>query len=354
MDKPERMETLRAALAEADALRPALDPAAPPRAADPVAFDRSRIAAIDTRWLPALVAHIGRTVAGLSTVGEPDAVRTAQAVVTLVRTAGPAGAGREATQQALRNARRHVRVAAQQVHEVLADELTGADAPDIAALSREMLRLEALRFLADTLEDVRADSDFAGVARRVARVALNRAAATIDAFVAERDLMRLFDNAVVVGRVDDMLTLALRVLDGKAAREEEATAFVEPADQAALRVFVESLDRLAEALLSLAARAAAGKGGDGFFPGLLAQIGCVLAFCRRLTHGERPALLDAIAARLVDGLGRMADHLARESRDDPAARRRGEQLVVALDAMDLPKTAAALARLRPAAMRPLP
>lgn len=332
MSEPDDKPALRAALAAAEALRDR-----------PVDAVRPSAAVIDGQLLPALNAHLAGLMAGRTDLGAPDAVRSAWAILTLAQTAGPAGERRDATRRALADARRSVRQAAARVQENLGDALIGGDAPDVPLLSREVLRLEGLRFVAESLGDGKAVEGFAHHSRRIARVAFTRAAATIDAFVAERDLMRLFDNAVVVGQVDDMLTLALRVLDAKAACEEEATSFVEPADQAALGTFVAALERLALALTELARRIAAGRGGDAFFPGILGQIGCILAFCRRLAHGERPERLDGLSRRLASALEEIADIATRSPVGDKAAARRREVLAASLAVMQVPQAAARLA-----------
>lgn len=338
MDEPEGKSALRAALAAAEDLQDR-----------PVDAVRPSAEMIDGRLLPALTAHLGGLMAGRTDLGAPDAVRAAAAILTLAQTAGPAGERRAGTRLALADARRSVRQAAARVQERLGEALTSNDAPDVALLSREVLRLEGLRFIAESLGDVRAVEGLAYASRRIARVAFTRAAVVIDAFVAERDLLRLFDNAVVVGQVDDMLTLALRVLDAKAASEEEATAFVQPADQAALGAFVGALERLAPALVDLARRIAAGKGGDVFFPGLLGQIGCILAFCRRLAHSERPERLDALSRRIARALEEIADAVARAPADDKAAERRRELLAASLGVMQIPHAAARLAAMIPGA-----
>lgn len=311
-----------------------------------------RVAAgwIDREWLPALVDYLGAVMARLAPADGPDGLRVAAAVASLARTAGIGGEGRPATRRALSDASRHIRMGAERIYQIISDALSSPDAPDVGALSLEMLRLEALRLVADALGDRKASEEFAYISRRVARIALNRGAATIDAFLAERDLLRLFDNAAVVGRVDDMLTLALRVLDAREAEEEERTAFVEPADQAALNAFIDALSRLAEALTALAMRAAGGdSAGDAFFLPLLMQIGCVLNFCRRLRHGERPVALDALERRLVERLTLLAGRLAAAARPGRDGRllKRAEELAGALTAMDLPDVAAPLLDLPP-------
>lgn len=303
---------------------------------------------IDERWAPALVRRLERIMVGQAASDGPDAVRTAEALVILTRTAGPRGEGREATRRALSDASRHIRMGAESIYRTMTKALESPDAPDLGALSLEMLRLEALRLVSDALDDRKASEEFAYISRRIARIALTRGAATIDAFLAERDLLRLFDNAAVVGRVDDMLTLALRVLDGKLMGEEEATPFVEPADQTALHGFIAVLSRLADALLTLAGRAAAGeKAGDVFFAALLQQIACIFAFCRRLRHAERPQALDRLAEDMTRRLGDLTNRVLQSAEKGDRALRRAEELAGALTAMNLPELAAPLLDLPP-------
>lgn len=252
---------------------------------------------IDNLWLPALAGYLGLALTGRAPPDAPDATRAAAGLRALAGING--GPERPAARLALAAASGHIRRLADRSHEVIATALAGPDAPDVAALSQEILRLEAARFVAESVGDARLAGEFAHASRRIARIALNRAAATIDAFLAERDMMRLFDNAVVLARVDDIITIALRVLDGAATGEEEATAFVEPADQAALSGFIAAIGRLAEVLTGILRRAAGPDPKSAVFSrGLLQQIACIARFCAYLEHDRRPAALDAVADQL--------------------------------------------------------
>lgn len=266
--------------------------------------------AVDTRWLPALVDHFDAAMAGAELgPGAPSALRVAEAIGALAALT-PNANGRPRFRDALAAASGHVRRKAENCAAVITQAMAfDADAPDLPALSMELLRLEGVRMIAESLGDEALAREFAYVSRRVARVALNRAADTVRAFLNDRDMLRFFDNAAVVGRVDDMIVIALRVLDAKVAREEEATAFVQPADQQALEGFVDALAGLADTLTDMVGKMASPKVGTSFFAGLLLQLACVAQFCGRLDHRGRPEKLDFIAARLRSRLARLAGRL---------------------------------------------
>lgn len=189
--------------------------------------------------------------------------------------------------------------------------LESDDVPDLNALSMDLLRLEGLRWLAEVMGDAKAQEVIADLSRRLARVSLTRAAATIEAFVKARDLMTLFDNAVVLSQVDNLIVLAQRVLDAHEAEEEEKTAFVPTGDERALAEFAAALARLTDALFTLA-RGAAGKPekGETFFPGLVRQIDCLFRFTAHLRHGARPAVIDGIEERVRGNLRVLASQVA--------------------------------------------
>ncbi|HYH20510.1 MAG TPA: hypothetical protein VD995_18035 [Azospirillum sp.] len=185
------------------------------------------------------------------------------------------------------------------------------DVPDLNALSMDLLRLEGLRWLAEVMRDAPAQRTIAELSRRLARLSLTRAAATIEAFVRTRDLLTLFDNAMVVSQVDNLIVLAQRVLDAQEAGEEEATAFVPTGDERALAEFAAALARLTDALFTLA-HGAAGKPGkaETIFPGLVRQIDCLFRFTAHLRHGARPAVIDGIEERVRGNLRTLASQVA--------------------------------------------
>jgi len=189
--------------------------------------------------------------------------------------------------------------------------LESHDVPDLNALSMDLLRLEGLRWLAEVMRDAKVQGVLTELSRRLARLSLTRAAATIEAFVKTRDLITLFDNALVISQVDNLIVLAQRVLDAQEAGEEEATAFVPTGDERALEALTAALGRLTDALFALA-RGAAGKPGkaETFFPSLVRQIDCLFRFTAHLRHSARPAVIDGIEERVRGNLRTLAAQVA--------------------------------------------
>ncbi|MGQ9371413.1 hypothetical protein [Azospirillum sp. A39] len=184
------------------------------------------------------------------------------------------------------------------------------DYPDLAALSMDLLHLEGLRWLAEVLADTRAQAAIARLSRRLARVTLTRARATMQAFLDQRDLPSLFDNAGVVSQVDNLVVVTLRILDALAEEEEERTAFVPTVDEEALDGFLGTLAELGEALLRMLAAAAGQPGRESFFSSLLRQTECVLRIAAHLDHAARPQRLDDIERRLRTRLTALSAELA--------------------------------------------
>ncbi|HYH19819.1 MAG TPA: hypothetical protein VD995_14490 [Azospirillum sp.] len=180
----------------------------------------------------------------------------------------------------------------------------------LGELSHTLLRLEALRLILETLgARSPALEALAYQSRRVARLALRQAAAAINGFVRERNLLTLRDSLQVIARIDSLIVVALRILDSLQAHEEEATPFVKVADEEALDDYVEAIVRLAEALVQLTTRTLASADFDDLlFVALLRKIKWLYRFCDRLGHDRRPKELD----ELRDYLGLQSAMLGRQ------------------------------------------
>lgn len=290
--------------------------------------------AIRSMFLPALHDRLVAVLRGTET--EPDAASLADALAGLRDLVTPPRLRGQARLSAPLAAAVRERAAA--CVETVQATLGSDDFPDVAALSNDLLRLEALRWIVALLGDRAAEAEVAYQSRRIARITLTRATATVERFLDARDLLALFDNAAVVSQVDNLLVVATRVLDARAAGEEERTAFVDTDDHRALVDFIAALDRLAAALFAMAGRAAARPaGGETFFRSLVRQIECLVRFCRHLDHGNRPAPVDAIEIALLRRLGDLvaviADSLGGEA--DDTARANAGHLVATLAALDL-------------------
>lgn len=171
----------------------------------------------------------------------------------------------------------------------------------VSVLSQALMRLEALRLVLETLGAKQ--GVLAGVAyesRRVARRALRHAADTINAYVDNRDLIRLRDSLTVLAAIDNLLVLALRILDALQDREEEPTPFVKVSDEAVLDDYVDAASRLAQALVVLVRETLTSADFDTLlFAALVRKIKWLYRFCTRLGHARRPPALDELADFLV-------------------------------------------------------
>lgn len=292
--------------------------------------------ALERVYLPALEAWMVAVLR--DTESAPDLISLADAYAALrpVVTGGARPGGGLPLPAALVGAVLH---RADRSSEALRTALGGADFPDLSALSYNLLRLEGLRWVVETLGDRRLAEELAYRSRRVARVALRQATATVDAFLTGRDLLTLYDNASVVAQVDNLLVVVLRLLDALAAEEEERTAFVETADQQAFDAFARALGQLSETLLTMLEKAAARpERGGTFFRSLVRQAGCVQRLCAALRAPLRPARVEAIQDGLESRLAALeptvAAALARAEAENspalPAARVQAEELAAVL------------------------
>lgn len=228
---------------------------------------------------------------------------------------------------------------AQRSTDALATALQGSDFPDVTALSFDLLRLEALRWVADILAERRAATELGRLSRRVARITLTRAAATLNSFVETRDLMTLFDTGGVISQVDNLVVVVLRILDAMAAGEEEQTAFVETEDEIALAAFVGALSRLSDALFSLVGRTVAKPDGAVFYGALLRQIECLQRLLRHIDHARAPVPLRVLESSVDDRLDRLTwqlldaldDAIGNDLPHGPTVLSRAEALLAAME-----------------------
>lgn len=182
-------------------------------------------------------------------------------------------------------------------------ELPAGTARGITLLSHTLLRLEALRLVLETL-GARSDAlgEVAYQSRRVARLALRHAASTLNAYVDSHDLITLHGSLQVIGAVDSLIVVALRILDALEGQEEEETPFVKVADEVALDNYVEAATRLAQVLFDIVRNALpADEFETLLFAAMVRKIKWLHRFCARLGtgHSRRPAALDELHDYIV-------------------------------------------------------
>lgn len=239
---------------------------------------------------PALYEHLLQVY--LTTViVPPDAVSTAEALVTLVRNVSPLRHGKPQgpLQTALEKVASALAQRACESTERLRRMLDAPDFPDLQAISLHVLRIEGVRWVLEILEHQPSLELLSAHARRLSRRTLTRAAETIRGFIGKPDLMALYDNVAVVSQVDNLLTVAARLLDALRDEEEERTHFVAPDDEVALRGFGAALTELSEMLARIAMKAA---GRTDVSPALVAatlgQMTFLYQFSSRMGEGRPP------------------------------------------------------------------
>jgi len=177
---------------------------------------------MEREFAPALCRHL-LLVVDDPTAGSPDAVASAHALNRIVRNLG--------------RRRRPIAEAAQEMAGALALRawastgrlralLDNTDFPDLQSISMDLLKIDGLRWVLETLDNRDALTELARHSRQISRLTLARAGETIDRFVASADPFTMFDSIAVVSQVDNLLTVALRLLDALQSGEEERTPFV--------------------------------------------------------------------------------------------------------------------------------
>ena len=184
----------------------------------------------------------------------------------------------------------------------LAAALAGDRVPDMGRLTRELAKLELLRWLLQTLcvpDHHRTVSTQLQVA---ARRALRRATTTIERFLADRAVDARRATAAVTAEIEDLVTLVLLLLDTERedAIAEADNAFFNALSAEEVAAFAAQATALAELMFDeLDAMAGAAPRTDAFARALR-QVMTLASFARRL---------DAYVT--VDAVLRLGDTIAR-------------------------------------------
>ncbi|HYG91818.1 MAG TPA: hypothetical protein VD978_36840 [Azospirillum sp.] len=189
------------------------------------------------------------------------------------------------------------------VEQAARTEMPAGTTRGVTMLSNMLLRLEALRLVLEMLGARSAAlGEVAYQSRRVARMALRHAGSTLNAYVDNPDLITLHGSLQVIGAVDSLIVVALRILDALEGQEEEETPFVKVTDEVALETYMDSATRLARVLFDLVRNALFAEEFDSLlFAAMLHKIKWLHRFCSRLgmNHSRRPAALDELRDYIV-------------------------------------------------------
>ncbi|CAO3422680.1 hypothetical protein [Azospirillum doebereinerae] len=262
---------------------------------------------------PTLCNHLLAVIADPA-AGAPDAVTTAEALAALARRPG---ANRAVLHSRLERTAMVLADRARRSTDHLRELLEAPDFPDLRTISLDVLRIEGVRWVLEILDQRTALAALSNHGRRLSRLTLSRSATTIRAFIGKPDLLALYDNLAVVSQVDNLLTVAARLLDALRDREEERTHFVTPDDEAALHGFGGALVELAEMLARIALKSV---GRPDVTPGLAASALEQLRFLHQLTDrlgNARPAQFDALDRALRQCVPAIAERFRIEMEKAP-------------------------------------
>ncbi|MBP2230372.1 hypothetical protein J2847_003675 [Azospirillum agricola] len=209
-------------------------------------------AALDGAAAPILCDHLLAVLADPA-AGPPDAVTAADTLAALARRHGPR---RTPLHERIDRTATRLTDQARRSTDHLRELLDAPDFPDLRALSLDLLRIEGARWVLEILGHRPALAALSDHGRRLSRLTLRRAAASIRAFIGKPDLLALYDTLAIVSQTDNLLTVAARLLDALRDGEEERTHFVTPDDESALRGFGAALTELADLLGRIALKAA--------------------------------------------------------------------------------------------------
>ncbi len=275
-------------------------------------------------WLlPALSEHIARELAG-----GKDLAWDRAAVSKTAMSKGTAQPNLVDTAEALRHladwctagemyhrARHHVAAAAGHVVDQ-AEALTmgvveylnpEAEFPDLALVSHGLLRLDSMKWVLESLGHPLSLARVTGFGRALARQTLNAATATIERFLADPNLLTLFDNVGVISQVDNLLLVVARVMEA----QEDVRAGTQPEfvsiDGHALSHFMRGLERLQALLFRGLTRSIGRTDADPSVPmASLKQLHYLATLCLGAGLTVDPGQFDPAARRLEAGFARLA------------------------------------------------
>ncbi len=205
----------------------------------------------------------------------------------------------------------------------ITEALHEADHPDVPAMVRDLMMMEIIRFVLDTLRHEKLSRDIGFMWRSFARRALARATEAIEQYLFKRDMMSRYGANSILAEIEDLATLVTQIQEGdrEAAARESGNAFLRA-------LGAEVVDRFMAGLITMI-RMALEEGLPGHHDPLLdgqrtadrvGRVVRLLTFAQRVTGREPADLAREHATRLRDILQDLADHaLARAATPGPAA-----------------------------------
>lgn len=187
----------------------------------------------------------------------------------------------------------------------LSAALEGPAPPDVHQLTREVAKLELLRWLLEILEAPDHRQTLSTQLQVSARKALHRATAAITRFLTERQVDARRETAAVTAEIEDLVTLVLLLLDAEAesAAAESDNPFFHALSREEIAAFADRATALAERMFDELDGFVAGTGDADTLERPLRQVMTLSSFAGRLdaqvTLAEITRLRQVIARRLA-------------------------------------------------------
>jgi hypothetical protein len=125
----------------------------------------------------------------------------------------------------------------------ITEALHEADHPDVPAMVRDLMMMEIIRFVLDTLRHEKLSRDIGFMWRSFARRALARATEAVEQYLSRRDLMSRYGANSILAEIEDLSTLVTQILEGdrEAASRESGNAFLRDLGAEAVQRFLDGL-----------------------------------------------------------------------------------------------------------------
>lgn len=198
----------------------------------------------------------------------------------------------------------------------ITEALDEADHPDVPAMVRDLMMMEIIRFVLDTLRHDKLSRDIGFMWRSFARRALTRATEAIEHYLFKRDLVSRYGAISILAEIEDLSTLVTQILEGdrEAAQRETGNPFLRSLGAEVLQRFLAGLITM----IRIALEEGLPGNHDPMLDGQrtadrVNRVVRLLTFAERITGRKPTDLAREHEGRIRDILHDLADHAQREA-----------------------------------------
>lgn len=198
----------------------------------------------------------------------------------------------------------------------ITEALHEADHPDVPAMVRDLMMMEIIRFVLDTLRHEKLSRDIGFMWRSFARRALTRATEAIERYLFRRDLVSRYGAISILAEIEDLTTLVAQIQEGdrEAAQREAGNPFLRALGAEVLQRFLSGLVTMIRIALE--------EGLPGHHDPMLDgqrtadrvnRVVRLLTFAEHITARPPADLAREHEGRIRDILHALADHAERQT-----------------------------------------